>query len=161
MAIETQSDRLMSDINVTPFVDVMLVLLIIFMVSAPMMTQGVDVVLPEAVSKSLETENEPLMVTVDKDSQVFINDHAVSLDSLSQKLVKILENRPDRQVYFRADKTISYGMAVRVMSEIKSAGVTKLGMVTDPLNPSGETDSQADDAPKQSSHTKDAKKAKS
>ncbi|WP_373500783.1 protein TolR [Desulfococcus sp.] len=134
MAIETNSDRLMSDINVTPFVDVMLVLLIIFMVSAPMMTQGVDVALPQAVSKALPADQEQLMVTVDAKNMVYINDQEVSLDSLQDKLAKILDNNRERQVYFRADKDIAYGMAVRVMSEIKGAGVEKLGMVTEPLN---------------------------
>ncbi len=133
MAIETNSDRLMSDINVTPFVDVMLVLLIIFMVSAPMMIQGVDVALPEAVSKSLPSEDEKLMVTIDANGKIYINDYQISLDSLRDKLSKILEQRRQRQVYFRADKDITYGIAVRVMSEIKAAGVEKLGMITEPL----------------------------
>jgi biopolymer transport protein TolR len=133
MAIESNSDRLMSDINVTPFVDVMLVLLIIFMVSAPMMTQGVDVALPEAVSKALPSDVEQLMVTVDAQSTIYINDTAVPLDALQAKLAKILAGNRMREVYFRADKDIAYGMAVRVMSEIKGAGVEKLGMVTEPL----------------------------
>ena len=134
MAIDSNSDRLMSDINVTPFVDVMLVLLIIFMVSAPMMTQGVDVALPEAVSKSLPSDAEQLMVTVDAQNTIFINDYEVSLDSLQDKLIKILDGNRDRQVYFRADKNIAYGVAVRVMSEIKGAGIEKLGMVTEPID---------------------------
>jgi biopolymer transport protein TolR len=145
MAIETNSDRLMSDINVTPFVDVMLVLLIIFMVSAPMMTLGVDVALPQAVSKALPTDQEQLMVTVDAKNTVYINDQEVSLDSLQEKLSKILENNRDRQIYFRADKDIAYGVAVRVMSEIKGAGVEKLGMVTDPLNAGKDADGKKTD----------------
>lgn len=135
MAIETNSDRLMSDINVTPFVDVMLVLLIIFMVSAPMMTQGVDVSLPQAVSEALPSDAEQLIVTVDADGRIFINEAAVTLESLRQKLAAILENGPDRPVYFRADRDLAYGTAVRIMSEIKSSGVRKLGMVTDPMGP--------------------------
>ena len=135
MAIESNSDRLMSDINVTPFVDVMLVLLIIFMVSAPMMTQGVDVALPEAVSKALPSDTEQLMVTVDAQNTIYINDFAVPLEELQPKLIKILEGNRERQVYFRADKDIAYGIAVRVMSEIKGAGIEKLGMVTEPLDP--------------------------
>ncbi|MDM8537597.1 ExbD/TolR family protein [Desulfobacterales bacterium HSG17] len=134
MALETNSNRLMSDINVTPFVDVMLVLLIIFMVSAPMMTQGVDVSLPKAVSKALPSDTEQLMVTIDKDQKIYINDSDVSIDSLKGKLVKILEGRTDREVYFKGDENISYGMAIRVISEIKGAGVEKLGMVTLPLD---------------------------
>ena len=126
-------DRLMSDINVTPFVDVMLVLLIIFMVTAPMMMQGIDISLPEATSKPLVSETEQLLITIDKDNQVYINDFKVALDILQEKLSKILESRANREVYLRADKDISYGMVVHVMSEIKEAGVEKLGMVTEPI----------------------------
>ena len=134
MAMETNSDRLMSDINVTPFVDVMLVLLIIFMVTAPMMVQGIDVALPEATSKPLESETEPLIITIDKNSAIYINDYEVSLGFLQEKLVKVLEGRGDREVYFRADKEIPYGIVVQVISEIKGAGVEKLGMVTVPMD---------------------------
>jgi biopolymer transport protein TolR len=133
MSLDSNSDRLMSDINVTPFVDVMLVLLIIFMVTAPMMVQGVDVSLPEATSKPLETEKEPLVITINKENKVFINDYEVSVGFLQDKLKQVLENRTDREVYFRADKNIPYGVVVQVMSEIKDAGVDKLGMVTLPL----------------------------
>ena len=134
MAMETNSDRLMSDINVTPFVDVMLVLLIIFMVTAPMMVQGVDVALPEATSKPLEAETEPLIITIDKSNAIYINDYEVSLGFLQEKLVKVLEGRADKEVYFRADKDIAYGIVVQVMAEIKGAGVEKLGMVTVPMD---------------------------
>ena len=132
MAIESSSDRLMSDINVTPFVDVMLVLLIIFMVTAPMMMQGVDVVLPETNSEQLIPQKEHLIITINKQNQVYINDYQVELDFLQEKLRKIFESLEDREVYLRADKDISYGVVVRVMSEIKGAGVEKLGMVTEP-----------------------------
>jgi len=128
---------LMSDINVTPFVDVMLVLLIIFMVTAPMMSQGVPVSLPEATSEPLSTESDQLIITINRDNEIFINDFQVTLDFLREKLSKIIESRPNRDVYLRADKNIPYGMVVRVMSEIKEAGVEKLGMVTEPLTSSG------------------------
>lgn len=134
MAIESSSDRLMSDINVTPFVDVMLVLLIIFMVTAPMMMQGVDVVLPETNSEQLIPRKEHLIITINKQNQVYINDYQVELDFLREKLIKIFESREDREVFLRADKDISYGVVVFVMSEIKGAGVEKLGMVTEPLD---------------------------
>lgn len=133
MALETNTDRLMSDINVTPFVDVMLVLLVIFMVTAPMMMQGVDVSLPEATAKPLISQKENLVVTINKEQQVYINDFAVEMDFLGEKLAKILENRADREVYFRADKEVSYGKVVKVMAEIKAAGVEKLGMITVPV----------------------------
>jgi len=127
-----KNDSFMSDINVTPFVDVMLVLLIIFMVTAPMMMQGVDVSLPEATSEPLPSETDQLVITINKDNQVFISDYQVSLNFLREKLAKIMENRKDREVYLKADKQISYGMVVRVMAEIKAAGIEKLGMVTEP-----------------------------
>ncbi len=125
-------NRLMSDINVTPFVDVMLVLLIIFMATAPMMSQGVSVSLPEAASEPLPSDSDQLIVTINNDSQVFINDFQVSLDFLSEKLAKIIENRRNKDVFLRADKNIPYGMVVQVMSGIKEAGVEKLGMITEP-----------------------------
>ncbi|MEJ2729980.1 MAG: protein TolR [Deltaproteobacteria bacterium] len=124
--------HLMSDINVTPLVDVMLVLLIIFMVTAPMMMQGVDVSLPEATAEPLESEKEHLIITIDNENKVFINDFQVSVDGLGEKLKKILEGRSDREVYLKADKDISYGTVVQVMAEVKGAGVEKLGMVTEP-----------------------------
>ncbi|MBC8246532.1 MAG: protein TolR [Deltaproteobacteria bacterium] len=126
------NDSLMSDINVTPFVDVMLVLLIIFMVTAPMMIHGASVSLPEATLDPIPSEKEHLMVTIDIKQQVYINDLKVEMDFLKEKLAKILENRSDREVYLKADKGIPYGMVVRVMAEIKGAGVEKLGMVTEP-----------------------------
>lgn len=133
MSLDSNTDRLMSDINVTPFVDVMLVLLIIFMVTAPMMVQGVDVALPEVTAKPLQTEKEPLIITINQENKVFINDFEVSVGFLQDKLKQVLENRTDREVYFRADKSIPYGVVVQVMSEIKDAGVDKLGMVTLPM----------------------------
>jgi biopolymer transport protein TolR len=126
------SERFMSDINVTPFVDVMLVLLIIFMVTAPMMMQGVDVSLPQATSEPLDSEKEHLIITIDKKNQIFINDYKVSVEFLSEKLAKILEGRADREVFLKADKDMRYGTIVKVMAEIKGAGVEKLGMVTEP-----------------------------
>jgi biopolymer transport protein TolR len=111
----------------------MLVLLIIFMVTAPMMVQGVNVDLPEAAADTLPSDKEHLLVTINAQHQVFINEVPVGLDFLRNKLSRILENRKDREVYLRADKNISYGMVVRVMAEMKGAGVESLGMVTQPL----------------------------
>jgi biopolymer transport protein TolR len=133
MAMERGNGPFMSDINVTPLVDVMLVLLIIFMVTAPMMMQGVNVSLPKTTSKPLPTEKEHLIITVDRSQQVYINDYKVALEALQAKLKKIYEGRPDDKVYLRADKGVPYGIVVRVMSEVKNAGVEKLGMVTEPL----------------------------
>lgn len=122
----------MSDINVTPFVDVMLVLLIIFMVTAPMMVQGVNVDLPEVTAKPLDSEEEHLVVSIDKDGKIFINDLQIQPEVLSTKLEKILQGRTDPAVYLKADKLIPYGVVVRAMADIKAAGVDKLGMVTLP-----------------------------
>ena len=133
MALGADSDRLISDINVTPFVDVMLVLLVIFMVTAPMMMQGVDVALPETTSQPLAAKKENLIITINNQNQIFINNHQVAIDFLQEKLKKILEGRDSREVYLRADREISYGFVVRVMAEIKAAGVDKLGMVTEPV----------------------------
>jgi len=132
MTAGENSSSLMSDINVTPLVDVMLVLLIIFMVTAPMMMQGVDVSLPEATAEPLESEKEHLIITIDQQDRVFINDFQVTVDGLGEKLEKILEGRSDREVFLKADKDRYYGTVVQVMAEIKSAGVEKLGLVTEP-----------------------------
>jgi len=125
-------NELMSEINVTPFVDVMLVLLIIFMVTAPMMIQGLNVDLPEATAKPLDSEKEHLVITINKDHQVYINDFEVTVEFLRDKLIKVLQGRTDRDVYLKADKGIPYGMVVQVMAEIKGAGVEQLGMITEP-----------------------------
>jgi biopolymer transport protein TolR len=134
MAIGSDTDRLMSDINVVPFVDIMLVVLVIFMVTAPMMIQGVDVALPEVSAEPMEAEDESLTVTIDREANIFLNDFQVSMDFLQEKLEKILVGRTDREVFFRADKEVPYGVVVSVMAEIKAAGVEKLGMVTDPFD---------------------------
>ncbi|MDI6687313.1 MAG: protein TolR [Desulfobacterales bacterium] len=126
-------NKLMSDINVTPFVDVMLVLLIIFMVTAPMMMQGVDVSLPKTTSEPLSSKEDHIVITIDSNNLVYINDYNVTLDFLKEKLIKIFEGRIDREIYLRADKGIPYGIVVRVMSEIKGAGIDKVGMVTEPI----------------------------
>ncbi len=135
MAIgRNNNDTLMSEINVTPFVDVMLVLLIIFMVTTPMMVQGVNVSLPETEhGDSIATEEDQLIVSIDKDNKILINDFEVGIDFLKEKLTTIFKNRTTKNVFLKADKNIPYGTVVRVMSEIKGAGVEKLGMVTLPL----------------------------
>ena len=132
MMIGGDKDRLMSDINVTPFVDVMLVLLIIFMATAPMMIQGVNVSLPEATAKPIVSEKDHLLITLDKNGKLYINNYKIAPEFLQNKIKKILEGHPDQEVYLRADKDVSYGAVVKIMSEIKGAGVEKLGMVTEP-----------------------------
>ena len=124
---------MMAEINVTPLVDVMLVLLIIFMVTAPMLTQGVDVNLPQANAKALRSEEERLVITVDANSRIFVGKQPMKFNQLSDTLKAIVERRTDRQVYFRADRAVPYGFVVKVIAEVRNAGIEKLGMVTEPL----------------------------
>jgi biopolymer transport protein TolR len=129
---DSYNETLMSDINVTPLVDVMLVLLIIFMVAAPMMTQGVDVKLPEVATGSLSHSEEPFIVTVDKKEHVYINDFRVEISGIKDKLTAILKEKPGKRVYLKADTSVPYGTVVKVMAEVKEAGVPNLGMITEP-----------------------------
>ncbi len=124
--------RPLSDINVTPLVDVVLVLLIIFMVTAPMLQMGIDVNLPRVKSKSIDVTEEKLVLTVNGAREIYINKYKTSMTDLSAKLESIFANRIDREVFMRADKTVPYGFVVEVMSEIRKAGVDKLGMITEP-----------------------------
>jgi biopolymer transport protein TolR len=126
--------RLMSDINVTPLVDVMLVLLIIFMVTAPMMMEGVEVNLPQTKTKSIKTQEDPLVLSVTKKGEIFLENHPVKLEDLEAKIETIFKYRKDKEVLLRADKEIAYGLVVKVMAEVKRAGVAKLGMVTEPTD---------------------------
>lgn len=125
--------KFMSDINVTPFVDVMLVLLIIFMVTAPMMMQGVDVNLPQTTTKNIKTKEDPLILTVNKKGEIYLEDHKIKLEDLETKVQTIFKYRRDKEILLRADKDLPYGMVINVMAGVKRAGVTKLGMVTEPL----------------------------
>ena len=126
-------NQLMAEINVTPFVDVMLVLLIIFMVAAPMMTQGVEVALPEVDAGSLTQEEDiPFVVSINKDGHIYINDFRVQPEKFSDKLAAIFKEKPQKKVFLRADKRVPYGAVVAVMAQIRGAGVQKLGMITEP-----------------------------
>jgi biopolymer transport protein TolR len=124
---------LMSDINVVPLVDVMLVLLIIFMVTAPMMMVGVEINLPQTKAQSIKTQEDPLVLTVNKNGEIFLEEHALKLEELGTKIETIFKYRRDKEVILRADKDIPYGFVINVMAEVKRAGVVKLGMVTEPL----------------------------
>jgi biopolymer transport protein TolR len=124
----------MSEINVTPLVDVMLVLLIIFMVTAPMMMQGVEVNLPQTKAQSIKTKEDPLILTVNKKGEIFLEEHAMKLEELGAKIGTIFKYRREKEVILRADKEIPYGFVIQVMAEVKRAGVTKLGMVTEPID---------------------------
>jgi biopolymer transport protein TolR len=125
-------NKSMADINVTPLVDVMLVLLIIFMVTAPMLSMGIDVNLPRVKSKTVDLAEEKLILSINENKEIFLNKTRMSLQDLNTKLAAIFEERVDREIFLRADKNVSYGFVVEVMSEIRKAGVDKLGMITEP-----------------------------
>jgi len=126
--------RFMSDINVTPFVDVMLVLLIIFMVTAPMMMQGVEVNLPQTTTKSIKTREDPLILTVNKKREIFLEKHSMRLEDLETKLKSIFKYRRDKEVLLKADREVPYGFVIKVIARVKRAGIDKLGMITEPVD---------------------------
>jgi biopolymer transport protein TolR len=134
LARRRDDKKLMSEINVTPFVDVMLVLLIIFMVTAPMMIQGVEVNLPQTTAKRIKTQQDPLIITVNKNKEIFLETHRIKLDDLENKTKKIFENRREKELLLKADKEVPYGFVIKVVSRVKKAGIDKLGMVTEPLD---------------------------
>ncbi|MDZ7762637.1 MAG: biopolymer transporter ExbD [Desulfovermiculus sp.] len=121
-----------STINVTPFVDVMLVLLVIFMITAPMMTQGVDVDLPQTNTvQTLPQDSETLVLTVKKDGTLHIEDYQITREELTSTLQKVMADKDDI-LYLRADQEVPYGFVVKIMSDIKAAGVARLGVVAEP-----------------------------
>jgi len=121
-----------AQINVTPLVDVMLVLLVIFMVTAPIIQQGVAVDLPKTRAAPLNAQEEPLVVGIAPNGTVYLNDNPIALEDLRAKLVAIAQAKPDHQVMLRADRRVPYGDVVRVIAAVKEAGVSRLGMVTEP-----------------------------
>ncbi len=126
----------LSEINVTPFVDVMLVLLVIFMATAPALTRGVRVRLPRAEAASMPSLEESVILTVDKEGGIFIDENRLSLEKLRVKLAYIFEGRPEakREVFIRADREVAYGKVLAVMATVKAAGIDKVGMVTEPAS---------------------------
>ena len=124
--------RFMSEINVTPFVDVMLVLLIIFMVTAPMMIEGVAVDLPQTTAKSVKTSEDPLILTVTKEGGIFLERTEIKPEDLENRIRSILKYRDDNEILLKGDKDALHGFVVRVMAGMKRAGVDKLGIVTEP-----------------------------
>jgi biopolymer transport protein TolR len=124
----------MSEINVTPFVDVMLVLLIVFMVSAPLLTVGVPIDLPQSQAKTLEQNNEPLAISINQQGQIFLQKDEIKLDDLLPKLKAIIDARGGTSndlIYIRGDKTVAYGTMMRVMGRISGAGYHRVALVTD------------------------------
>ncbi|HBH28386.1 MAG: protein TolR [Desulfofustis sp. PB-SRB1] len=134
MGMQTGNGRrkLVADINVTPLVDVMLVLLIIFMVTAPMMTQGLDVDLPKTTSKSLRQEENPIIVTIAEDGTISLGEISLSQNVLFDELYRYNPADKEEPIYLKADKDVAYGVVVSIMADIKRAGFDKLGMITEP-----------------------------
>lgn len=140
MAIDSSSQRngsTISQINVTPLVDVMLVLLVIFMVTAPIIQQGVQVNLPQAKAGAIPGKEEQLVVAITRGGKIYLNDNPMTLSELGTKLRAIRQLRQDREVYLRADQDVRYGIVMRTIAEIKQAGIEKLGMVTRPPSQEG------------------------
>ena len=122
----------MSEINVTPFVDVMLVLLIIFMVTAPLLSVGVQVDLPETSADTLPEESEPLTLTINSKGEVFIQETKIEFDNLIKKILAVSNNRTDTRIYVRGDKTINYGRVLEVMGKLSGSGFTKVALISEP-----------------------------
>ena len=124
--------NLVADINVTPMVDVMLVLLIIFMVTAPMMTQGLDVNLPETTAKPIRQDEKPVVITIDEKGSIALDKIKGDRNLLQQELAKLAKISTDKTILLKADKQVPYGIVVQVMADVKDAGFDKLGMITKP-----------------------------
>ena len=131
--------RAMAEINVTPFVDVMLVLLIVFMVTAPLLTVGVPVDLPKTRAPALGQDKEPLSVTIAKDGKIFLQKDVVAEDALVAKLTAISQNGYDQRIFVRGDKSVDYGRVMEVMGMLSQAGFTHIGLVTDVAKPKPDT----------------------
>jgi len=127
-----EGSKPLSEINVTPLVDVILVLLIIFMVTAPMLQMGIDVNLPKIKAKTIDVTEEKVVLTIKAKEEIFINNYRATLSDLKSKLESIFASRIDREVFMRADEQVPYGFVVKVMAEVRKAGIDRLGMITEP-----------------------------
>jgi len=130
--IEVDSGGSFSEINVTPLVDVMLVLLIIFMVTAPMMQHGVKIELPKASNNEMKTGESSLVMTITRDRKLFINEHRLKMKNLSEKLKVIYENKRNKNIFIKADKDVNYGFVIKVMAALKRANLNRIGLITLP-----------------------------
>jgi len=130
MSFSSGGDSSMSEINVTPLVDVMLVLLIIFMVTAPMMQSGIPIDLPQGKTKSVDMKDDPIILSINKEGKVYFKKKEVALNNLEKTLLSDLELMERKQLYIRADEKLEYGKVIEIMSFAKSAGVKNIGLVT-------------------------------
>ncbi len=133
---ENRDRRYMSDINVTPLVDVVIVLLIIFMIAAPMLTKGLDVKLPKTTAKALPQKKKPMIITVNRKGEIYLNKVVVDRVVLRQRLTEMRQKEGARQVFLRADRAVPYGVVAKVVATVREAGIENLGLVTRPLDSS-------------------------
>lgn len=129
---QSSSRMILSEINVTPLVDVMLVLLIMFMVTAPMMQQGIEVDLPKTAASGVSTQEEPTVLVITQDKKISIAKRAIPSSELKSKLAAIFEGRKDKQIYIQADRRVDYGFVAEVMADVRQAGITQIGLITVP-----------------------------
>ena len=140
MAMDPSSSRdntTIAQINVTPLVDVMLVLLVIFMVTAPIIQQGVQVNLPQAKAAAIPGSEQLLVVSIAKNGKIYLNDNVMTLDELGSRMRAIRANEAEKQVYVRADQDVRYGLVMKTIAELKQAGIERVGMVTRPTSEDG------------------------
>ena len=129
--------RVMSEINVTPFVDVMLVLLVVFMVTAPLLTVGVQIDLPKTKAGVVQGQDEPLAVSIDKEGRLFLQETEIELGSLIPRLIAISENKPDIRIFVRGDQSVPYGRVMEVMGTINQAGFSRVALITSRFSAAG------------------------
>ena len=134
MMLENRQRRFLAEINVIPLVDVVLVLLVIFMVTAPMLYRGMDIKLPTSASNTIKPEIRAVLA-IEKDQRLYLDKDQVSIAQLERKLRVLKEEHKDVSLYLRADRDVPYGVVIQVMDGVKKAGIEKLGMVTDPAGP--------------------------
>ncbi len=134
MTFESRQRRFMAEINVIPLVDVVLVLLVIFMVTAPMLYRGMDINLPKSATNTIKPEMRSVL-TIEKDQRLYLDKDPVGVAQLETKLKLLKHDHPDVSLYLRADREVPYGVVVQVMDGVKKAGIEKIGMVTDPTGP--------------------------
>jgi biopolymer transport protein TolR len=138
MARRSKKNRLVAEINVVPYIDVVLVLLIVFMITAPLLTQGVKVDLPQAASTPIDKNEEPLIVSIKRDGSLYINlgkddKKAVTINVLQQQVVNVLKTKPETPVLVWGDRNVDYGKVVTLMTQLQAAGADSVGLVTEPL----------------------------